>query len=643
MCYTGQSVTISTTATAQILSSLAANLGERGAVLRTARVTDAARFAEEIYASHQHWTGVPLLAHVTAVLETFLAFQPDEDAVIACLLHHALDTKAVTLRELEERFGATVRSIVSGAHLLAHVSTHNRRMSMENLRLMFVRVSDDIRIVLMILCDQTVLLDHLPTLGADERRHLCQDALHLFAPVAARLGMYNLKHRLERRAFPVVYPVDALRIEEQLAHIHSEHGTFLEQAAMQLSEHLRTAGISARVDGREKEPYSIFCKTRTKAMTQVRDLYDLFALRVVVEDESACYQSLGVIHRLGHAVQNRFKDYIAFPKPNGYQSLHTTLTHLPGVPEGVFVEVQIRTTAMHREAEVGIAAHWSYKEGGETATAMRRVQLSSILSLQQPLEEGGRRVPVTDHIFVLTPRGDVVELPEGATPLDFAFSVHTDLGLAFKAARVNGSIAPLTYGLENGDVVEIIRHPVPRPSPQWMLLLRTSQAKSRLRRFLAVEQRPLLVMDGRSALNEALRERGLPPLDPDLSILRSVDERLLPMSEREDLLQEIGQGTVKASTLLPHIDALSDRLRPLDTRRKTVVLPGTFPVRVEGEIPLPVRAARCCRPDIGERVAVVGVVTRTGDVRVHKSDCRMIRNGNPERRVEVRWVGEMEN
>lgn len=446
--------------------------------IKGSRVRRAFLAASEAYGQTVHWTGVPLLNHVVHVLRVLLSFTPSEDVVIACLLHHLPKTRVWTLSRIEKEWGKDVKAMVRTVHLLSHVTLRDRRMSVEHLRLMLVRASADLRAVLMILCDRCAVLEALSALSPEEQRGMCQDVLHLFAPAAARLGMYRLKHVLEDRAFPVVYPVDAERIHEQLHALHVRHGTFLGSAAETLRAFLLECGVKAEVRGREKQLYSIFMKMHTKGVTHVGDLYDVFALRVVVASEEECYQVLGHLHRIGHPVPNRFKDYIAFPKPNGYRSVHTTLTKLPGVPEGVSVEIQIRTTAMHRESELGIAAHWSYKEGGGAERMAHRVR--QLLTLD-PLDNGA----VRDHIFVLTPHGDVIELPEGATPLDFAFQVHSDLGLTFRSARVNGSIAPLTHVLENGDIVEVLRWRDPRPSPRWIALLQTANARSKLRRYFA--------------------------------------------------------------------------------------------------------------------------------------------------------------
>ena len=599
------------------------------------RLERAFTLAQEMYGEREHWSGVSVLEHALGVLQQYLVFEPDDDGIIACLFHHMLDTKLWTLDDIGKEWGASVRSIVSGVHLLSHVTMKNRRMSLENLRLMFLRVSDDVRVVLLILCDTSFKLSHLNTMSPERRRHVCHDVLSLFAPVAARLGIYSLKHQLEAGAFPVA---------EQVRTLHAQHGAFLSAAERKLSAALREAGIAARVEGREKQPFSIFQKMRQKSLTHVGDVYDLFALRVIVEDEASCYQALGVLHRIGHPIAHRFKDYIAFPKPNGYQSLHTTLARLPGTPEGVFMEVQIRTPVMHREAELGIAAHWSYKEGGTAAHAMRRAQLQKALTFQQPLERDEEEA-FTDHIFALTPNGDIIELPEGATVLDFAFHVHTALGLSFRAARVNGSIVPLSYEMENGDIVEILRHRDPHPTFHWVNHLKTASARSRLKRYLAVNERPVFVQMGRDALNEELKRLRLPLLDPDLQVLRSFGGKRLPFAEREDLLVKVGQGAQTASSLLLHLDALKDsdavQERRHAAKRKRPTAPHPFApqagIRMEGDIPMPVRFARCCKADDHYHGPITGVIGRDGIVRVHREGCKMLRNANPERIIGVRW------
>lgn len=622
------------------MARLPERLSGLGRDLDTKRICAAWDFATRTYGTAAHWTGETLMEHVCGILDELAPFEPDEDTVVSCLLHHVLALKVMSLLELEQQFGPKVRSLVSGIHLLSHVTLEGRRRSIDDLRLMLLSVSDDIRVLLVCLCDRSHCLHFVSVMEPERARRLCQDVLQLFAPVAARLGIYRLKHDLETQAFPVLYPSDAERIAEQMELLYKEYPSFLEHAAVTLRNFLQEQGIFARVEARDKKNYSIFQKMKRKSLTDVRDIHDLFAIRVIVGSHEDCYRVLGVLHRVGRPIANRFKDYIAFPKPNGYQSVHTTLASVEGMPEGMFLEVQVRTEDMDREAKYGVAAHWSYKEQGATRRAIESVQLHSMLVGQHDVGEESAGVSFADHIFVLTPRGDIIELPEGATPLDFAFQVHTDLGLAFRSARVNGSIVPLDYDLQNGDVVEILKHGTAKPSPQWMQLLKMSSSRSKLKHFLYAQERPLLVARGREMVNEELHKRGLPPLTTDLSVLRLCDGETLTMERREDLLMKIGQGSEKVTSLPSRLAAMHTSAAThvvQEERSKQHVAAGRDIVAIEGNLAMPVRFAKCCSPEHWPREEIVGNISRNGNVMIHRNDCGMFKNTNIERRVGVWW------
>ncbi len=591
------------------------------------------------YKDKPHWTGESLLDHCLGVLKEFISFAPDEDAVTACLTHHLLlddGQEGWTLEEVEKAFGKEAAGVLSDLRLLSRITMKNKRLGVESLRLMFLRVAHDERALILALCHQLYVMEFLPTMPPEDRRALCQDVLSLFAPVAARMGIYSLKHRLESKAFPVIYPVDSERIAEQLHHLHEKHGDFLSHAVRSLSNFLEKEGMPVRIEVREKHPYSIFQKMKNKTISHVEDLYDLFAFRVIVRDEAQCYQTLGLLHRIGRPIAHRFKDYIAFPKPNGYKSLHTTLANLPGMPGNIMAEVQIRTETMHREAKFGVAAHWSYKEGGDASQTVRRSRLQHAFSAEAQ-EDVALPAPLSDHIFVLTPKGDIIELPEQATPLDFAFHVHTDVGLSFRAARVNGSIVPMDYQLENGDIVEVIRSSDARPSPRWMNLLKTASARNRLKKFLATKDRPLLINRGRDMLNKELIRRRLAPLDMQLTLLRDVDGERLALHDREDLLAKIGQGAMSIQNLLPRIQALGIEVQKKKAEPVCPVDDACI-ARVEGSTPMPTRFAKCCKADELRPEKLVGVIGRDGEVRIHGAHCILLKHVNPERLIGVKWI-----
>ncbi len=420
--------------------------------------------------------------------------------------------------------------------------------------------------------------------------------------------------------------------------LKKKHGDFLDASAEELRRYLRDQGISAVVYARQKQPYSIFSKMRAKSFSSIENLPDLYAIRVLVEQVDDCYRVLGVLHGRGRPMQNRFKDYIAFPKPNGYRSLHTTLSKMPSVPDGVAIEVQIRTHAMHREAEYGIAAHWSYKEGGGIRKAVQRVQLQEMLKNQEVTSGDTQdQERLLDHIFTLTPKGDIVELAEGATPLDFAFQIHTTLGLAFRAARVNGAIVSLDHALEDGDVVEILTHRVPQPSAHWMQVAKMSSSRTKLRRYLQSMDVTLLLEQGRKVLNAELERRGFPVLDPELSVFRRIDGRHVPFREREELVAKIGQGGDRLSTLLHRVDAL--RVPAAATRAKNAR--GTLGasaaiIQLDDGLPMPLKYAKCCDPQGQSDIEILGIINRQGVVMVHRSDCASVAKSNPQRQVKLR-------
>lgn len=606
-----------------------------------ARVAAALVRSEGVYKGLMHWSGETILGHCIGVASILLSYSADPDAIIAALLHHAIDGGNLSLRTIEKEFGRDVRRIVEGIHLLSRIAIATRRMSIENLRLMFLRLSNDVRTVFIVLCAKVYTLRHIASVPVSQRVPICRDSLRIYAPIAARLGIYALKHELEGLAFPLAYPSDAARISEQLHTLHADTHDFLQHIADSLKQSIVKSGIHVRIDVREKQPFSLFTKMQMKSITDIRGVYDLFALRIIAGDASQCYQILGILHRIGHPIPHRFKDYIGFPKPNGYQSLHTTLARLPGLPEGIFIEVQIRTERMHREAELGIAAHWSYKERG----SKRRIDadFARMLSLRRDVE-GGKTTLLRSNIFVLTPRGDVFELPEGATPLDFAFSIHTDLGISFRSARVNGSIVPMGYTLENGDIVEVMKWREPRPSPRWFQLLKTASARSRLRRYLAERDRPTNIVLGRDMLNLELARFSIPSLDSHLSLLQSIDGVHVPFVGREDFLAALGQGTRTLPSALSHIDLLRQYpsallVFPQASRAKKIATSsaGVSSIALEGRVPLRHRHARCCKPDASPGCPVAGVVSKAGEVRIHRQTCPFLRNVNPQRRISAVW------
>lgn len=621
-----------------------ADLQKRHPVLAGERLQKAFRVASQVY-DHRPFDQmerVTLLSHACGVLRIFVEFCPDEDALIACLLQHVLKCD-YAVQTLEEEFGRNVRDIVSRIHLLSHMSTTDWRRSVDDLKIMLVSVADDTRVLILKLCIQCYLIESLDELQSQVRMIHCRQSLQLFAPVAARLGIYALKYRLEERAFPVAYPTDAQAIGRQLELLHKAHGNFLKASLAHLRAFLAHEGVKCEVMAREKHSYSLFQKMQRKSITDIEKVTDLIAVRVVVPTLPDCYQVLGFLHRLATPISHRFKDYISFPKPNGYQSLHTSLIGLPGAPSNLMIEVQIRTADMHREAEYGIAAHWMYKEERTIQRSIGRMQLNDVLLRQQSVNrESGDNADLrlVDHIYVLTPHGDIIELPDGGTPLDFAFALHTDLGLKFKSARVNGGIVPISHKLENGDVVEILTHKHPRPALHWMEELATPSARSKLKAYFFSHNRAQFISRGRDALNDELKTRRLPGLDGELTILKTFDGHAQSMREREDLLVKIGMGSVRTSSLLNHLSLQAPPAKKKNAPSSKVKAEIKQLIAIgDRSIDMPYRFAKCCSPNTANPRPkhIVGFITRAGDISVHKDDCRMVKSANPDRKISVSW------
>lgn len=622
--------------------------------LSESRFSKAMQAASDLYADRPYELieGMTLLEHVMQTAEILVEFCPDEDAVIACILQHVMKGPDHRVDALSKEFGRGVRDMVSRIHLLSHLNTGDWRKSVDDMKTMLVSVSDDVRILLLVLSIAIHAVQNVRNVQPKFRTKLCRQSLQLFAPVAARLGIYAIKYRLERDAFPECYPTDASHIQSQLAGLHSEHGEFLPETMKALRSFLSGEGIETELMAREKQPYSIFQKMHSKSVTGLTDITDLFAIRVIVPTVTDCYQALGLLHRIGTPISHRFKDYIAFPKPNGYQSLHTSLIGLPHAPKDVMIEVQIRTRDMHREAEYGVAAHWLYKEQHASDSILRSVrqsQLTDMLLSQQSVglasknpEARGRLV---NDIYVLTPRGDIIELPDSATPLDFAFMLHTDLGLKFKAARVNGVIVPIAHKLENGDIVEILTHKHPRPSLQWLKEVVTSSAKAKIKAYYFANNRSEFLQKGRENVNAELKTRGLPELDNDFTVISTFDGENLSMRKREDLLVKVGMGSVRTSSILRHlpiaVPAKPNRATQKSGKKSVTSSKPTSPVFFEDKnLQMPFRFAKCCAADTANPrpKEILGIVTRAGVVSIHRDGCRMTKSSNKERKVKMRWA-----
>jgi len=602
------------------------------------------------FASHAHReqtrkSGEPYLEHPLQTALILADLRLDANALAAALLHDVPEDCGVSLDEVETNFGSEVAKLVDGVTKLSKLTSRARRdgtkskPQVENLRKMLVATAEDVRVVFIKLADRLHNMRTLGALPSRKRRAIAQETLEIYTPLAHRLGMWDAKWQLEDLAFRYLEPQQYHQMARLVAKKRTEREGFIAEASQLLSQELEKAGVKARVIGRPKHIYSIYQKMVKYAMKgkDFGDIYDLSALRVFVDSVSDCYQALGVTHNLWHPITEEFNDYIANPKENGYQSLHTAVMCQGMTP----LEIQIRTYDMHRVAEYGVAAHWRYKEGGtkfEDVGWLRQLaEWREELDSEEFMESVKTDILV-DQVFVYTPKGKIVDLPKGATPLDFAFRIHTDLGYRCIGAKVNGRLEPLHHSLKNGDVVEIIASKVNKgPSLDWLNpdlgYVRTSHARGKIRQWFKKQERSQSGELGKQLLEKELKRLG--------TSLSNMDEvlRVFGYKNQDDLFIAIGSGGVSlsqlASKLRTELKPPSEVVEVTPTRRISPVS-----IKVLGVGDLLTRLASCCHPLPGD--GIIGYITQGRGITVHRRDCPNILNEvEKERLIDVAW-GDVE-
>jgi guanosine-3',5'-bis(diphosphate) 3'-pyrophosphohydrolase len=611
-------------------------------------------FAREAHAGQRRVSGEDYIVHPVAVAGILSELDLDTPTIAAGLLHDVVEDTAVTLAQVREAFGAEIAELVDGATKLERLTVRTQaERQAENFRKMFLAMAKDIRVVLIKLADRLHNMRTLEHLDPARQRRMAEETLEIFAPLAHRLGIFRFKWELEDLALRYLDPAAYRELARRIPQKRAERERYAEVLIADLRQRLAEVGIAAEVSGRAKHFYSIYQK-----MQQGKDLsqiYDLVAVRVIVETIKDCYGVLGIVHTVWKPLPGRFKDYIAMPKSNMYQSLHTTVLG----PEGEPFEIQIRTREMHRTAEYGIAAHWTYKERGRTDRDFDRKLswLREILDWQRELKDAREFMEslkidmFADEVFVFTPRGDVLELPAGSTPIDFAYRVHTEVGHHCVGAKINGRIAPLDTKLQNGDIVEILTSNQGAPSPDWLTIARTGLAKNRIRQWLKKERRAEALALGRESLERECRRQGLVPaevLRPEW--LAEVAARF-SFPDAEELLAAVGFGGATAAQVVGRLRDLARRrsaaesaagqgAEPAEAPGPSLPAPGpgaADAVWVKGERNILVRFSRCCHPVPGD--PILGYVTRGRGVTIHHPDCPNLQHHRAEtgRIVEVSW------
>lgn len=598
------------------------------------RLKQAYLVARDAHEGQTRSSGEPYITHPVAVACILAEMRLDYETLMAALLHDVIEDTPATYQDMEQLFGKSVAELVEGVSKLDKLKFRDKKEAQaENFRKMIMAMVQDIRVILIKLADRTHNMRTLGSLRPDKRRRIARETLEIYSPLAHRLGIHHLKTELEELGFEALYPNRYRVIKEVVKAARGNRKEMIQKILSEIEGRLTEAGIECHVNGREKHLYSIYRKMHLKEQ-RFHSIMDIYAFRVIVKDVDTCYRVLGQAHSLYKPRPGRVKDYIAIPKANGYQSLHTSLIG----PHGVPVEVQIRTEDMDQMAEMGVAAHWAYKEGESSTTAQIRAQrwMQSLLELQQSAGssfefiESVKSDLFPDEIYVFTPEGRIVELPAGATPVDFAYAVHTDIGHACVGARVDRHPYPLSQALHSGQNVEIITAPGARPNAAWLNFVVSSKARAKIRQMLKNLKRDDSVSLGRRLLNHALGNgRKLSDLPPE-NIQRELDR--MKLHSMDDLLAEVGLGNAMSVVVAKNL--LGDPQQSSSSSGRKLPIKGADGVLLT--------FAKCCRPIPGD--PIIAHVSPGKGLVIHHESCRNIRGyqKEPEKFMAVEWDKDIE-
>jgi len=628
-------------------------------------------YSAKVHQGQLRKSGEPYLIHPLEVAGLLAELKLDEASIVTGLLHDTIEDTLATSEELTELFGPEVAQLVDGVTKLSKFSASatlsQEEKQAENFRKMIIAMAQDIRVILVKLADRTHNMRTLDHMSEEKQRRIAQETLDIYAPLANRLGISWVKTELEDLSFRYVKPQDFLTLQDKLGKRKKEREKYIEDVSTLITTKLAERGLKGDVSGRFKHVYSIYKKMKSQGI-EFEQIHDIIAFRIITNSMPACYEALGLVHQLWKPVPGRFKDFIAIPKPNMYQSLHTTVVG----PLGERIEVQIRTPDMHKVAEEGIAAHWAYKEGKALSVSKddeKFAWLRQLMEWQQDLKDPKEFLETvkvdlfTDEVFVFTPRGDVKSLPRGATPVDFAYAIHSDVGGRCVGSKVNGKIVPLRYKLKNGDTVEVLTSPQAHPSKDWLTFVKTSRAQQRIRAFIKQQQREKSLQLGRELLERELKRYQLNfnRLLKNGELKKVCEE--LGFRVEDDLLVAIGYGKVVPNQVLARVvppeklaaSSADSRTAPssdsgashgssgmlpglskvTDFAKKLVGKQNSSGVQIGGVDDVLVRFGRCCNPVPGDPIA--GFITRGRGVTVHTVGCDKALATDPERRVDVSW------
>ena len=608
------------------------------------------RFAAEHHKLQKRKSGEPYITHPLAVAHILADMQMDLVSLQTGLLHDVVEDTAAGMDQIRELFGEDVARCVDGVTKLSKISFANRDdRQAESLRKMLLAMTSDIRVVIVKLADRLHNMRTIGSLPPERQEPIAQETIDIYAPIAHRLGMGKIRGELEDLSFQVLHREEAADLMREIESKRQENENWLRQVQITIEQKLAREGIPARVEGRVKRAYSVYLKLKRQRIT-LDQVYDILAVRIITDSVKNCYAALGVIHNEWHPIPGRIKDFIAMPRPNLYQSLHTSVIG----PGGITFEIQIRTEEMHRIAEEGIAAHWKYKEGskGPGTDDQRIAWLRQLVEWQRDMSDSGEFLSgvkmdlYAEEVYTFTPKGRVIVLPRDATPIDFAYAIHSDVGNTCTGARVNGIIKPLKATLRNGDVVEILTQPGHQPSRDWLAVVKTSRARNKIRHVINAVERAKAVEIGQKSLEKEARRRGVSLGRISGDDLANVASEY-GVSKAEDLYAALGFGRFSARQVL-------QKVAPENGTPETTPLPavhhlpepkpggaladGDLTIHVSGAEDVLVYRAKCCNPVRGEQI--VGYITRGKGVAVHSAQCPNVQKllYEPERKIEVEWA-----
>ncbi len=615
------------------------------------------RYAEAMHEGQKRQSGEDYITHPVAVAAELARLGLGTPTLVAALLHDTVEDTPATLNDVKDGFGQEVAHLVDGVTKLDRIQVESKQQQQaETLRKMIVAMAKDIRVLVIKLADRVHNMETIGYTPREKQKRIAQETLDIYAPLAHRLGMQNFKLRLEDLGFKALHPKRYEEIVAMVEERNPERERELEQIIAAIHEQLKELKIRGEVTGRPKHYYSIYEKMVLRGK-EFDEIHDLMAVRVIVSSVRDCYAVLGQLHATWRPVPGRFKDYVAMPKVNLYQSLHTSVIG----PRGRPLEVQIRTEAMHRTAEFGVAAHWKYKgssrsSSGDEPSTDELPWIDQLLEWQSDVDEPGDYLEslkidlYQDEVFVFTPRGDVMGLPAKSSPVDFAYAVHTDVGHRCIGARVNGRLVPLDYRLSNGDSVEILTSKAEDagPSRDWLQLAASQRARSKIRAYFNRERREDAIVRGRDAISRALRRKGIAYARAMASGDLDDVAHVLNYKDAETLFRATGEGHVAAATVAQHVlneltqvdDEPESEVEDLSAAPIRIGTSGGDDVEVEGDSGMMVKLARCCTPVPGDQI--VGFVTRGRGVSVHRADCSNVADleRDPDRFVPVDWSGD---